>query len=49
MFNKIIDLLRKRRIIKYAKHLGCDADGDILTYKGTKYFVYLFRGMVKKV
>lgn len=38
---------KKRAILRAAKKYGCDLDGDIITYKGVKYFVYIYYGVVK--
>ena len=40
---------RKRKILRYACKTGCDLDGDIVTYKGTKYYVHVCYERVKEV
>lgn len=39
VINRIVDLFRKRRILKAAVKCGCDVDGDMLVYKNTYYIV----------
>ena len=39
VINRMVDLFRKRRILKAAVKCGCDVDGDMLVYKNTYYIV----------
>ncbi len=49
VINRIVDLFRKRRILKAARKCGCDVDGDVLVYKGTTYFVYCLLNYVIRI
>lgn len=49
MLNKLIDLLRKRKIFKYAMKCGRDVDGDIIVYKGVMYYIHIFNNELKRV
>lgn len=46
LINRIVDLFRKRRILKAAKECGCDTDGDLLVYKGTYYIVFILARVI---
>ena len=39
----------KRRILYAADRMGCDIDGDIITYKGKRYYVNIFDSIVEEV
>lgn len=41
--------LKKRMILKRARLIGCDIDGDIIYYKGKTYYVYLYTNTVKQI
>ena len=45
--NAKIDESRKEEIFVLAKELGKDADGDIIYYKGTVYFVNVLHDYIK--
>lgn len=45
----IIDKFRKRKALEIAIKNGCDWDGDIVTYKNTRYFVDLRFGLIKRI
>lgn len=42
LFTKLIDLFRKARIFKFAELIGCDRDGDVITYKGLLTILIFF-------
>lgn len=46
---KIVDIFRKRKILKYARYSGYDVDGDIVVYKGSTYYVYILDNVCKRV
>lgn len=49
MWTKIVDWYRKRKIFDHVMELGIDVDGDIITYKGTRYFVHVLDGRFNRV
>lgn len=49
MIEKIIDHFRKPMIFKHAEKSGCDIDGDIIVYRGTKYYIHILAGILKRV
>lgn len=49
MLEKIIDCFRKPMIFKRAQKAGCDIDGDIVTYHGTRYYVNILADIVRRV
>ena len=49
LIEKIIDTYRKPKIFKLAAKLGRDLDGDIITYKGTRYYFHIFQNILKRV
>ncbi|MCC2832094.1 hypothetical protein [[Clostridium] innocuum] len=49
LFTKLIDLFRKARIFKFAELIGCDRDGDVITYKGTTYYINIFYNKLVRV
>lgn len=46
---KMIDWYRKPKIFNFAMKHGCDVDGDVITYKGTKYVFHIMSGWIKRV
>lgn len=48
MLNKIKFWFTKKKVIKIARMMGLDADGDILNYKGKLYYVNCFAGIVRE-
>lgn len=49
MFTKWIDRYRKSNILLYATKMGCDADGDIIRYKGVDYYVNIYHDHVERI
>ena len=49
LIEKIIDTYRKPKIFKLAAKLGRDLDGDIITYKGTRYYFHIFQNILKRL
>lgn len=48
LINRIVDLFRKKKILKATITCGCDLDGDLLVYKGTTYWVNWLNGIVMR-
>lgn len=49
MLEKIIDYFRKPRIFKLARQSGCDIDGDVIVYNGTKYVINILSNTLIRV
>ena len=49
MFTKIVDRLRKRKVLSLAMELGCDFDGDLIVYKKSLYYVDMCNGIVSRI
>ena len=45
----MIDGKTIKEVIDYARNMDCDLDGDIITYKGKKYYVHIFKDIVKEI
>ena len=49
-FNYVVDIFRKRKIMKLATKDGwINLDGDVITYKGTKYIVNVLGNYIARV
>lgn len=49
MWKKLVDWYRKRIVFKHACWFGIDVDGDVLYYKGTPYYINIFRNEFYRV
>lgn len=49
MLMKIIDRIRKRKVLRLAMEIGCDFDGDLIVYKKVLYYVDMCNGIVSRV
>ena len=49
IINGIVDLFRKRKIFEFAIRSGQDCDGDMIIYKGTKYYHHIMYNFLQRV
>ena len=43
---EVTDKKLKEAVLHEAMRCGCDSDGDIISYEGNRYFVYLYTNTV---
>ena len=44
--SEVTDRKLKKAILHEARRCGCDIDGDIISYEGNRYIVYLYTNTV---
>ena len=44
--SEVTDKKLKEAILHEARRFGCDIDGDIISYEGNRYIVYLYTNTV---
>lgn len=49
MLKRLYFYLCKRKIMSFARRIGCDVDGDVVYYKGKRYYINVFQNVLKKI